>query len=38
MKETLLRTTRNYQRTFLAFTAGQKVVALVGIVSPFSRA
>lgn len=30
MKESLLRTARSYQRTFLGFTAGQKAVALVG--------
>jgi len=30
MKDSLLRAGRGYQRTFLAFTAGQKAVAIVG--------
>ncbi len=30
MRDDLLRTVQRYQRTFLAFSAGQKVVALIG--------
>lgn len=33
MKDSMLRVGRRYQRTFLAFTAGQKVVAVIGSVA-----